>query len=95
MSGRTSGALIEALRLVHYEGMVPLHAAKKIGIDPRTMYRSRLNKLRKAGTPEALAALEAELGPRRKRPRANNTESQLSVDILNRTAAESNRPRSR
>lgn len=69
MAGRTSARMIEAMRLVHRYKVTPYQAAKRLQVDPSTMYKSRLYKLWLKSTAESLAALERELDLERPVPR--------------------------
>lgn len=79
MAGRPSAALVEAIRLVHLYKVTPLQAAKRMQIQPSTMYKSRLYKLWRTGTPASLAELALELDPHRARPPAKKKSLQPEI----------------
>lgn len=68
MSGRPSASQVEAMKLVK-AGVTPYTAAKRMGVGLGTMYRSRLYKLWKEGSPESLAQLRDELNLAPAKPR--------------------------
>ena len=68
MSGRPSGSMVEAMKLV-LAGVTPYQAARRMGLDLSTMYRSRLYKLWKDGTPDNLTDLKKQLDLTAPKPR--------------------------
>lgn len=69
MAGRPSARMVAAMKLVHQYKVTPYQAAKRLQVDPGTMYRSRLYALWKEGSGTSLAALERELDLERPVPR--------------------------
>lgn len=69
MSGKPSAAMMDAMRLV-IAGVTPYRAAQRMQIQLSTMYKSRLYKLWKEGS---LEALQSELNTKKPVPRTKTT----------------------
>jgi hypothetical protein len=69
MAGRSSAAMIQAMRYIIEASMTPYAAAKRAQIDLRTMYRSRLYKLWRAGHGDELAKEMDQVAPKPRRPK--------------------------